>query len=76
MVSCFVCSLFPKGPGREKASETWVKGIRSWDRMKSVGKKQPGKLSKHFSSEAHKSAVGDLAQFASNMSQVDALLNK
>ena len=33
-VSCFVCSLFLKGPGREKASEAWVKAIPSWDRMK------------------------------------------
>ena len=73
MVSCFVCSLFPQGPGRKKASDVWVKGIRSWD--KSVVKTNQAS-SLNILSEAHKAAFGDLAQFANNMNQVDVLLNK
>ena len=26
---CFVCSLFPSGPGRERSDEAWVNGVRS-----------------------------------------------
>jgi hypothetical protein len=36
--SCFVCCLFPTGVGRERSSDAWVKGVKGWDKMKSVGK--------------------------------------
>ncbi|XP_028414896.1 52 kDa repressor of the inhibitor of the protein kinase-like [Dendronephthya gigantea] len=75
-VSCFVCSLFPTGPGREKAADAWINGLRSWDRMKSLGKDKQGKMAKHFSSEAHKAALSDLAQYTDGMRHVDVLLNK
>ena len=44
--------------------------------MKSVGKEKKGKLAQHFSSQAHKAALSDLAQFAHNMKHVDVMLNK
>ncbi|CAB4025958.1 Hypothetical predicted protein [Paramuricea clavata] len=36
--SCFACCLFPTGVGRERSSDAWVKGVKGWDKMKSVGK--------------------------------------
>ena len=74
--SCFVCCLFPTGPGREKSSDAWVRGVKGWDKMKSVGKDKKGKLVQHFSSQAHKAALNDLAQFAHSMKHVDVMLNK
>jgi hypothetical protein len=74
--SCFVCCLFPTGVGRERSSDAWVKGVKGWDKMKSVGKEKKGKLAQHFSSQAHKAALSDLAQFAHNMKHVDVMLNK
>ena len=51
---CFVCSLFDGGPKAAKADNAWVKeGVRTWHKFKSVGFKTAGKLSKHFSSQAH-----------------------
>ena len=35
---CFVCSLFPSGPGREMADNAWSSvGVRSWHKMTSCG---------------------------------------
>ena len=73
--SCFVCALFPTGAGRKKASDAWVTGVRSWDKMRSVGRDKKGKLQQHFSSESHKAALSDLAHFACNMKHVDVLLD-
>ena len=36
-VYCFVCSIFPVGPGRKKSDTAWVDGIASGQKMKSVG---------------------------------------
>ena len=72
--SCFVCTLFPTGPARKKASDAWVKGVRSWDKMRSVGKDKQGKLQQHFSSDSHKAALKDLAHFACDMKNVDVML--
>ena len=59
-VYCFVCSLFPTGPDREKSADSWTeKGVRTWHRMMSVGKLKEGKLAQHFSSRSHKAALGD-----------------
>ena len=74
--SCFVCALFPTGAGRKKALDAWITGVRSWDKMISVGKDKKGKLQQHFSSESHKAALSDLAHFACNMKHVDVLLDK
>ena len=74
--SCFVCTLFPSGPGRKKASDAWVAGVRSWDRRRSVGKNKQGKLQQHFSSDSHKAALNDLAHFANDMKNIDVMLEK
>ena len=74
--SCFVCTLFPSGPGRKKASDACVSGVRSWDRMRSVGKNKQGKLQQHFSSDSHKAALNDLAHFANDMKNIDVMLEK
>ena len=73
---CFVCSIFPSGVGREKASEAWIKGVKSWDKMKSRGKEDKGKLAQHFCSASHKAALQQLAHFANNMAHVDVMLDK
>lgn len=74
---CFVCSLFPEGINRELADPAWIHlGVRQWHKMKSVGTKKQGKLAQHFSSTAHKSALGDYCHFITKSSHVDALLNK
>ena len=77
---CFVCSLFPSGPGREMADNAWSSvGVRSWHKMTSCGsnsKRKTGKLAKHFSSKAHKSALADFYAFSHDSSNVDMLLNK
>ena len=77
---CFVCSLFPSGPGREMADNAWSSvGVRSWHKMTSCGsnsKGKTGKLAKHFSSKAHKSALADFYAFSHDSSSVDMLLNK
>ena len=74
--SCFVCCLFPTGVGREKSSDTWIKGTKAWHKMKSVGKDKKGKLVQHFTSEAHTAALHDLAHFVQGMKHVDVMLNK
>ena len=68
--------LFPSGPGRKKASDAWVSGVRSWDRMRSVGKNKQGKLQQHFSSDSHKAALNDLAHFANDMKNIYVMLEK
>ena len=77
---CFVCSLFPSGPGREMADNAWSSvGVRSWHKMTSCGpntKGKTGKLAKHFSSKAHKSALAGFYAFNHDSSNVDMLLNK
>ena len=74
--SCFVCTLFPSRRGRKKASGAWVSGVRSWDRMRSVGKDKKGKLQQHFSSDSHKAALNDLAHFACDMKNIDVMLEE
>ena len=76
---CFVCSLFSSGPGREMADIAWSSvGVQSLHKMTSYGsnsKRKTGKLAKHFSLKAHKSALADF--YASHdSSNVDMLLNK
>ena len=44
--------------------------------MKSVGKDKKGKLAQHFTSEAHRAALHDLAHFVQGMKHVDFMLNK
>lgn len=72
---CFVCSLFPSGPGREKSDPAWIDGIRSWHKMKSVGVNKRGKLLQHFSSESHKAAFGDFARFSIEACHVDVIMS-
>ena len=74
---CFVCSLFGNSPGTEKANNAWVKeGVRSWHKFKSCGTKKQGKLAKHFSSQAHNSALLSYAHFAKTSGHIDVLLDK
>lgn len=75
-VSCFVCSLFPSGVGRERSSEAWIKSVKSWDKMKSRGKDDKGKLAQHFCSSSHKAALQELAHFANNMAHIDVMLDQ
>jgi hypothetical protein len=75
---CFVCQMFPKGIDRERSTQNWCcTGVRKWDKMKSRGAGNPGKLSEHFSSKAHNAAFLDYVHFMSNNSQshVDSLLD-
>ncbi|CAB3994785.1 zinc finger MYM-type 1-like [Paramuricea clavata] len=75
---CFVCQMFPKGIDRERSTQNWCStGVRKWDKMKSRGAGNPGKLSEHFSSKAHNAAFLDYVHFMSNNSQshVDSLLD-
>ncbi len=52
---CFVCSLFGRGPGMEKAENVWsTEGVCTWHKFKSCGKAKRGKLATHFSSASHK----------------------
>lgn len=77
MAFCFICSLFPNGPNRARAENSWtVDGVRNWSKMKSRGKGNPGKLELHFSSNAHKSALVDFSYFTLNCNHIDKLLNK
>ena len=66
--------MFPYGPGSE---QNWcTTGVKKWDKMKSRGVGNPGKLSEHFSSKAHKASLSDYVQFVSNNSRIDTLLDK
>lgn len=74
---CFVCSLFPSGPGRDQSENAWVEdGVRQWHKMKSQGKAKKGKLASHFSSGSHKAALSDYCHFVSSNGHVDFLLDK
>ena len=75
-VTCFVCRLFPRGIGREKANDAWITGVKSWDKMKSRGKDNKGKMAQHFTSASHKAALSELAHFAHDMNHVDIMLDK
>ena len=74
---CFVCSLFGRGLGREKAETAWVDGVDYWSKMKgSRGKNKMGKLDTHFGSVAHASALQDYLHFVRNDKHFDILLTK
>ena len=61
---CFVCSLFPITPGRQKADDAWIAGISSWHKMKgSQVKSKSGKLSQHFSSQSHEASLQSFVHF-------------
>ena len=75
-VTCFVCRLFPRGIGREKANDAWITGVKSWDKMKGRGKDNKGKMAQHFTSASHKAALSELAHFAHDMNHVDIMLDK
>ncbi|XP_046859020.1 zinc finger MYM-type protein 1-like [Xenia sp. Carnegie-2017] len=72
---CFVCSLFPSGPGREKSDPAWINGVRSWKKMRSVGANKKGKLHKHFSSKSHQAALADFARFSITSGHIDVMMN-
>ena len=68
--------MFPTGIDRERSTQNWSStGVRKWDKMKSRGSGNPGKLSEHFSSKAHNAAFRDYVNFMSNNSHVDSLLD-
>ena len=61
---CFVCFLYPEGPGCSKADSSWVKGNNMWSKMKgSLGRNKEGKLVTQFTSESRKAAVMDFITF-------------
>ena len=73
---CYVCQMFPTGIDRQGSAQNWSStGVRKWDKMKSRGPGNPGKFSEHFSSKAHNAAFRDYANFMSNNSHVDSLLD-
>ena len=73
---CYVCQMFPTGIDRERSTQNWSSiGVRKWDKMKSRGSGNLGKLSEHFSSKAHNAAFRDYVNFLSNNSHVDSLLD-
>ena len=73
---CYVCQVFPTGIDLERSTQNWSStGVRKWDKMKSRGSANPGKLSEHFSSKAHNAAFQDYVNFMSNNSHVDSLLD-
>ena len=53
-----------------------IKGVKSWDKMKSRGKDDKGKLAQHFCSASHKAALLELAHFANNMAHIDVMLDQ
>ncbi|KAL4091808.1 hypothetical protein QTP88_026437 [Uroleucon formosanum] len=74
---CFVCSLFPKGLGRQFSNEAWVKqGVNKWQKMKSRGKAKLGKLEQHFNSLSHKAALNDYRNFMKESNHIDIIMNK
>lgn len=74
---CYVCSLFPEGPGRSNSISVWAtEGARQWHKMKSCGRTKKGKLAEHFNSDAHKAALSDYCNFISEGGRIDILLNK
>ncbi|CAI6371974.1 unnamed protein product [Macrosiphum euphorbiae] len=74
---CFVCSLFPKGLGKQFSNEAWVKqGINSWPKMKSRGRAKLGKLEQHFSSLSHKAALHDYCNFMKESNHIDVIMNR
>lgn len=71
-VYCFICTLFPKCPNRQFADPAWVEnGVRAWSKMKSRGKQKPGKLTQHFTSLSHKSALDDFSNFLNSSNHID-----
>lgn len=73
----FICSLFPKGPGREFSSEAWVKqDVNSWPKMKSRGKTKLGKLDQHFNYSSHKAAFRDYCNFVNELNHIDIIMNR
>ena len=77
---CFVCQVFSSGIGNPKADEVcdaWtVDGVRAWQKMKSRGKGNAGKLSQHFASSGHKAALNAFLAFQNMSSHLDLLLDK
>jgi len=74
---CFVCSLFPKGLGRQFSNEAWVKhGVNTWQKMKSRGKAKLGKLEQHFNSLSHKAALNDYRNFMKESNHIDIIMNR
>ena len=73
---CYVCQVFPTGIDLERSTQNWSSAeVRKWDKMKSRGSGNLGKLSEHFSSKAHNAAFQDYVNFMSNDSHVDSLLD-
>ena len=74
---CFVCQLFPTGPGHEKSNDVWVgEGVRQWHKMKSGGKSKQGKLSRHFGSNSHKASLEALVAFQQRFQNIDRMMDK
>ena len=73
---CFVCSLFPTGPGRELADPAWTKGMNQWHKMRSRGTAKRGKLEEHFSCKSHKAALGEFLHFKQQAAHLDIIMDR
>lgn len=73
---CFPCSLFPKGPGREKSNPAWYEdGVQNWRKMKNAGEPKGGKLPAHFGSISHSAALSEFCHFSLEQGHIDKLLD-
>ena len=73
---CFVCSVFPTGPGRELADPAWTKRMNQWHKMRSRGTAKRGKLEEHFSCKSHKAALGDFQHFKQQAAHLDIIVDR
>ena len=71
---CFACCLFGDGAG--STDTNWsTEGVTVWNKMKSRGKKRPGKLEEHFTSASHKLSAEKFQCFSQRDMHVDVALN-
>ena len=70
---CFVCSLF----NQDCRDPAWTtEGVSSWSKMKSRGVGKNGKLSLHFSSENHKTAIQSYLRFQDPFCHIDTMIDR
>ncbi|KAJ8031843.1 Zinc finger MYM-type protein 1 [Holothuria leucospilota] len=63
--------------GQEKADPAWVDlGVRTWHKMKSLGKDTYGRLAKHFASESHRASLSAYCSYINKNWHIDVQLDK
>ena len=69
--------IWDGNPKADKVCDAWtVDGVQAWNKMKSRGKGNAGKLSQHFVSSGHKAALNAFLAFQNMSSHLDLLLHK